>query len=1237
MTSCTDRQIAQSLREAAFSQTRGGVARAVRPFSGAATPENLVDYINREMFPAVKQARDKVNDIFLQVADNAPSANPLTYFFDIGTGAANNWVFDGVDDRVEISNVLDKERTDQFSVTGWAKTTTLGRDIFRKYVTSPSVRGYAVQVSLGGKLRFALSNTANTNVLTVETSVAVNTGVEFHFAVVYTGTSTPAGVTIYVNGVSQALVTVDNNLSATTLNTGTLTIGVFGAGTLRHIAMWGDDLSAAEQLETYNAGSPPNLLATSMATDLQYWAKLDGVDSDDPGGVIDHSVNGFNGTALGGLGAGSGVLTTATGRAGLDGTPQDSSTLLRVSEINSLRANVATWLTVMDGGVTSPIGVVTVTHAKTPARFIRFNLTDVVDRGTYWDLTVVAVESSHDNPFADGDPILVSFIPGVASGGAAPIATLKQVGLVSHIGGNSVTGVSRLAFQNSNNVTWSLSTAANAATVLASVNAAPAAFSLVSLAGSQSGSVTNATDALISTGTVALLSASDTNHSAANVQFRMSGNTLMGAASIAAIAGTLAVGSCFAPAFALSNSNNVSFGASTLALAGVGRLVRITASVTVASTQASIQISAGTTNTLASAFSIANSNNVSFTLNGATLNASATVASTQASINFAAAGVTNLLSNLTFSNSNNVSFGLAGSVLTATATVAATREIGIVSHIGGNVVSSVSQLAFSNASNVTFSLSTAAGAATLIASVAAGGGGGITAFALSNAASSVMATGLTFSNANGFSFLLSTAAGNAATLSGSFSTHALAVSAAGASASAGTVVWSNSNNVSFGQAGSTITASVTVASTQASIRISAGTTNNLISNFSFANGSGVSFGINGSTITASVDAAAGGGIALAAGTQTATSGTVLFSSLGTALTGAAALALTNNVMFDMSASSIVRATAVIRVGDNLNATDTAGSGMTKIVFNNANGITFNAQSTSNADGRFVQLTASYAPLAISAPGNSVSAGTVNLTIFPAGDGRNNLRVNAEMAGSQLSMYYDPPRLGGQWNGITGAAFSNYSSFHNRPYLFQPFKGAPLVPFGRGNDLSIGDWYVGQTFDSTRAGVGTTVSNSNYSLTVRIGLYSVVSGTAGTLTLVNSASRTFSASSNSQSNLMQGPRWLKFNQTDWSAATGLSAGQYWVALLASQGSSNDPRGAFHGDANAGFLAHSGLVGVANVANSRGNPFGGYVTFTTGALPASFVSSNLQATSAASAALMAFIPALSVQALMAGAWG
>lgn len=201
MAVCDDRQLTEAQRVAGYQNQRTGVQQAVRPFTGRPTVENLIDYINRELQPAVRRTRDAVNDVYLQVADNAPSGNPLGYYFSTETGAA------------------------------------------------------------------------------------------------------------------------------------------------------------------------------------------------DP----------------------------TAGRIRLNAATQDTATVIRVSESNGRLADVSPWLDVMSGSVTSPLGVVTLTDAVNPSRFIRFDLTAMSDAGAYWNLTVSPIESSHDNPFVDGGAVVLSFIPGVGGGTAATI------------------------------------------------------------------------------------------------------------------------------------------------------------------------------------------------------------------------------------------------------------------------------------------------------------------------------------------------------------------------------------------------------------------------------------------------------------------------------------------------------------------------------------------------------------------------------------------------------------------------------------------------------------------------------------------------------------------------------------------------------------------------------------------------------------------------------------------------
>ena len=72
-------------------------------------------------------------------------------------------------------------------------------------------------------------------------------------------------------------------------------------------------------------------------------------------------------------------------------------------------------------------------------------------------------------------------------------------------------------------------------------------------------------------------------------------------------------------------------------------------------------------------------------------------------------------------------------------------------------------------------------------------------------------------------------------------------------ASSGTVVFANSNGVTFGMSGSSqITASFSGGGGGISaINLSAGTTSNNLTNAVFSNSNGVTFGLSGSTVTAS--------------------------------------------------------------------------------------------------------------------------------------------------------------------------------------------------------------------------------------------------------------------------------------------------------------------------------------------------------------------------------------------------
>lgn len=215
---CDDRQISQAQREAGYNQQRTGVVQALRPFSGAPTLENLLDYLNRELVPAVRATRNAANDIYLQVADNAPSANPLAYYFSTDTAASD-----------------------------------------------PTV-----------------------------------------------------------------------------------------------------------------------------------------------------------------------------GRIKLDASPQDTATIIRVSESNARLQSVIPWLDVMSGGPTTPLGTVTLVDAVNPGRFLRFDLNTMTDQGTYWDLGVTFIEGSHDDPFVQDEGVVLGFISGVsAAGSTVPVGSLSPIAPDTFLGNNT--------------------------------------------------------------------------------------------------------------------------------------------------------------------------------------------------------------------------------------------------------------------------------------------------------------------------------------------------------------------------------------------------------------------------------------------------------------------------------------------------------------------------------------------------------------------------------------------------------------------------------------------------------------------------------------------------------------------------------------------------------------------------------------------------------------------------------
>jgi hypothetical protein len=184
---------------------------------------------------------------------------------------------DGVMEYIEapINAAYNLDRTDVMSVACWVKfdTFNLNSQFFTKYV---GTTGILFMVSVG-ELRFDLQNNGGLNGLIVKsTGAAIITGVWYHLAITYDGSSTLGGVKLYKNGVllTSSLV-VPNTLSATITNAATVKIGrvssFYTDMKINTARWWNAELTAGEVLTQYTAAAgatPVQAASLILNTDI---------------------------------------------------------------------------------------------------------------------------------------------------------------------------------------------------------------------------------------------------------------------------------------------------------------------------------------------------------------------------------------------------------------------------------------------------------------------------------------------------------------------------------------------------------------------------------------------------------------------------------------------------------------------------------------------------------------------------------------------------------------------------------------------------------------------------------------------------------------------------------------------------------------------------------------------------------------------------------------------------------
>lgn len=605
--------------------------------------------------------------------------------------------------------------------------------------------------------------------------------------------------------------------------------------------------------------------------------------------------------------------------------------------------------------------------------------------------------------------------------------------------GTTSLGSGILNFSNSNGVAFGLN-----GSVLTANFSAIKSISLVQMAASQSASITNATDLTASGPTLVLphlITFFNTSQSFANVSWRISGNTLLAAAHMSMLAG---VSNVPAQAMSFADSNGVSFGAQSTTFAGFGAVAFLTANY----------------------------------------------ARELGLVSHVGGNVQSSATRLAFSNASGVTWSLSTAANAATVLASVNdQSLGMVSHIGVDSVRSVTRMAFANVGNFAWSMLTGASAATL--------SGLVTAVAVGAGVQQANTGTVSFINSNNFTFGMAGFSAITASFSETPQTFVGAIAGGTQTATSGTIVFSNSNDFTFGMSGST-RMTVSYLPQIGLVSHIGGNVVSSVTRLAFSNASNVTFSLstaaNAATLLASVNAGGGGGVAISQGTGIATSGTVNFSN-NSILTAGAASASLNNVVFDLATDQIMRATAIMRVTDGTNSTQTGGFQVTKLMFKDSPGITFGLDSTNDAQGRVAVVTAKLA----------------DVTHW------RNWEAGQEVGGVEPLLNFN-------------------STLHLFPLGAGPFPGNMTV----------------STLDILMSGNTTNNSLASWALTCRGAIYTLANSTQ--LSMVNSFSSTIGSASLSSTqssllnNMFGGDRWFTIHSSQWSAQPVLSAGvQYWMAL------------------------------------------------------------------------------------------
>jgi len=499
-----------------------------------------------------------------------------------------------------------------------------------------------------------------------------------------------------------------------------------------------------------------------------------------------------------------------------------------------------------------------------------------------------------------------------------------------------------------------------------------------------------------------------------------------------------------------------------------------------------------------------------------------------------------------------------------------------------------------------------------------GGGGGITAVNVSAGTTSNNMSAITFGNAGGVSFGLAgsvvtavggpspvnfsagTTSNNLGTvvfsnsnrvsfgLNGSTITAQHAINFSGGTTSnnvSDQLIFSNSNNVSFGLNGSTLTATATVASTQASINLSAGTTSNLASAFTFSNLNGVSFGLNASTITASHNA-----ITSQSNQQMTMFATGNTTQSSTGTTNASSLIFNGagNVSVGITGGSVVISGGTAAAAPVNFSAGTTSNNLGSVVFSDSNGVSWGLNGST--------ITAS---VATSLTNIRISAGTTSNLLsaitFSNATGIDAIQfgLNASTITASASRATYSSTMCGMWLGVLSSSTVNQNSLFLYPHILEDYLTCAVVkmPLAITNSssatASCQNGWTANFAIYTRNSTNSTVLTRHYSTTYTMAV-SHNSNASWMLSLITAVGNSTSYSTLSASSLginlsssLHGVREIILPMSSL-----FTPGEYWMGYLHST-SSAGAAGSVLRISNVIYVSNSGnRVGLATNVSSPG---------------------------------------------------